>query len=84
MDMRHPDGVTVKHVYLPRRSLLVMAGAARYQWTHGIASRKTDMVGIISASASLQTSVRLRNEATYPIFVHRFSRISFRSLIFVG
>ena len=44
MDMRHPDGVRVKNVYLPRGSLLVMEGAARYEWSHGIASRKTDMV----------------------------------------
>lgn len=44
MDMRHPDGVRVKNVYLPRGSLLVMQGAARYEWSHGIASRKTDMV----------------------------------------
>lgn len=44
MDMRHPDGVRAKNVYLPRGSLLVMEGAARYEWSHGIASRKTDMV----------------------------------------
>ncbi|CAN0517482.1 unnamed protein product, partial [Ectocarpus sp. 12 AP-2014] len=44
MDMRHPDGVRVKNLYLPRGSLLVMEGPARYEWSHGIASRKTDMV----------------------------------------
>lgn len=44
MDMRHPDGERVKNVFLPRGSLLVMEGAARYKWSHGIASRKTDMV----------------------------------------
>lgn len=44
MDMRHPDGLRVRNVYLPRGSLLVMEGAARYEWSHGIASRKTDMV----------------------------------------
>lgn len=43
MVMRHPDG-RVKHVWLARRSLLVMAGAARYEWTHGIPCRKTDVV----------------------------------------
>lgn len=47
MDMRHPDGVGVKNVYLPRGSLLVMEGAARYEWSHGIASRKTDMVCVL-------------------------------------
>ena len=44
MDMRHPDGKRVMNVYLPRGSLLIMEGAARYEWSHGIASRKTDMV----------------------------------------
>lgn len=44
MDMRHPDGVRARNVYLPRGSLLVMEGAARYEWSHGIASRKTDLV----------------------------------------
>lgn len=43
MTMRHPDG-TVKHLWLARRSLLVLTGAARYQWTHRITCRKTDVV----------------------------------------
>lgn len=46
MDMRHPNGVRSKNVYLPRGSLLVMEGPARYKWSHGIASRKTDMVSV--------------------------------------
>ena len=29
---------------LPRRSLLVLSGEARYEWTHGIGSRTTDLV----------------------------------------
>ncbi|KAG8523386.1 Alkylated DNA repair protein alkB-8 [Galemys pyrenaicus] len=43
MDFKHPDGVTVQ-VMLPRRSLLVMTGEARYLWTHGITPRKFDTV----------------------------------------
>ncbi len=31
-------------VVLPRRSLLTLQGPARYQWSHGLASRKTDKV----------------------------------------
>lgn len=34
MDFRHPDGQKVA-VFLPRRSLLVMTGEARYLWSHG-------------------------------------------------
>ena len=60
MDMRHPDGIRVKNVYLPRGSLLVMEGAARYEWSHGIASRKTDMVrGYFSSTPRLSSTYRL-------------------------
>ena len=57
MDMRHPDGVGVKNVYLPRGSLLVMEGAARYEWSHGIASRKTDMVCFVSCCVFLHVDL---------------------------
>ncbi|XP_053312443.1 alkylated DNA repair protein alkB homolog 8 [Spea bombifrons] len=43
MDFKHPDGTSVP-VMLPRRSLLVMSGEARYLWTHGITPRKFDIV----------------------------------------
>lgn len=43
MDFRHPDGRKVP-VFLQRRSLLIMAGEARYLWTHGIAARQFDEV----------------------------------------
>jgi len=33
-----------KLVHVPARSLLIMTGPARYQWRHGIVSRKTDTV----------------------------------------
>ncbi|CAM9176823.1 unnamed protein product [Ascophyllum nodosum] len=60
MDMRHPDGSRVKNVYLPRRSLLVMEGAARYEWSHGIASRKTDMVDGVLKKRSTRVSLTFR------------------------
>ena len=31
--------------YLAPRSLALMQGAARYEWAHGIAARKSDVVG---------------------------------------
>ena len=31
-------------VYLPERSVIVLSGEARYEWTHGIARRFTDLV----------------------------------------
>ena len=33
-----------KHVWLPRRSLLVLEKEARYNWCHGISPRKFDNV----------------------------------------
>ena len=33
-----------KYLWLPARSLLVLRGAARYSWSHGIAPRTTDKV----------------------------------------
>ena len=42
MEMRL--GSQHRAIYLPPRSLLVMAGPARYQWQHYIPHRKSDMV----------------------------------------
>lgn len=33
-----------EHVWLPRRSLLILCSDARYLWSHGIASRKFDKI----------------------------------------
>ena len=37
-------GVVCKALLLPRRSALVLHGAARYAWQHGIANRKSDLI----------------------------------------
>lgn len=54
MDFRHDDG---RHysVLLPRRSLTIMSGECRYNWTHGIAPRKMD---IMSSDDGLQVLKR--------------------------
>lgn len=33
-----------KHVYFPKRALVVFSGEARYAWQHGIATRKVDKI----------------------------------------
>ena len=43
MDFKSPDGAHFP-VLLPRRSLVVLTGAARYQFTHAITPRKSDVV----------------------------------------
>nr|XP_054923816.1 alkylated DNA repair protein alkB homolog 8-like isoform X2 [Dermacentor andersoni] len=43
MNFRHPDGRQVAQV-LPPCSALILSGDSRYVWSHGIASRKFDVV----------------------------------------
>ncbi|KAL0272725.1 UNVERIFIED_CONTAM: hypothetical protein PYX00_005587 [Menopon gallinae] len=43
MDFKDSDGRSCS-VFLPERSLCVMSGDSRYGWTHGIATRKSDMI----------------------------------------
>lgn len=45
---------------LERRSLLLLHGIARYQWTHGIAARKTDSIGSFSFRRGLRVSLTFR------------------------
>jgi hypothetical protein len=40
----HSDGGELRSVYLPPRSVIVLTGEARYNWTHGIEKRNFDMV----------------------------------------
>ncbi len=44
MDFREPQQQRKTSLLLPPRSVLVFTGAARYQWTHGIAARKADLL----------------------------------------
>ena len=41
---RHEAGAPIHTLWLPPRSALVLSGAARYVYTHGIVSRKGDLV----------------------------------------
>ena len=42
MDFRQPDAGRRESLLLERRSLLILSDAARYDWQHGIARRKSD------------------------------------------
>lgn len=61
MDFRRPsngsgdDADVQRSIWLPPRSLLLMTGAARYGWTHGITPRHMDVVPA-SSSSSLSSS----------------------------
>ncbi|XP_035681426.1 alkylated DNA repair protein alkB homolog 8-like [Branchiostoma floridae] len=57
MDFKHPSGKRVS-IVLPARSLLVMAGEARYLWTHGIIPRKMDPVPVKGQEDSMTLARR--------------------------
>ena len=58
--MEFRKGDTKKLVYLPRRSLLLMSGDARYSWEHMIVTRKTDTVDGEVLPRGLRVSLTLR------------------------
>lgn len=60
MEFRQPDEARKKLVHLPPRSLLLMSGAARYQWEHMIVTRRTDTVQGNVIPRGLRVSLTLR------------------------
>lgn len=48
-------------VMLESRSLVILSGEARYNWTHGIASRKSDNFNGIKSERKLRISMTYRN-----------------------
>ncbi len=60
MEFRKPDG-TKRSVYVPRRSLMVFTGEARFLWTHGIAQRRTDLVRDSVVGRTRRVSLTLRH-----------------------
>ncbi|EDW01655.1 alkylated DNA repair protein alkB homolog 8 [Drosophila grimshawi] len=58
MDFRR--GIELVHVLLPRRSLLIMSGESRYDWTHGIKPKHIDVLPTPAGSLTTQA----RNKRT--------------------
>ncbi len=54
MDFHSPDGGPSRPVLLPRRSLMVMSGEARYKYAHGIASRVSDVIPVTGGGLTLR------------------------------
>lgn len=54
-----PDQDTLSH-YLDPGSLLVLRGASRFDWTHGIPPRKSDVVGGTSLPRGRRVSLTFR------------------------
>ena len=55
-----PTSAAKVSVVLPRRSVLVLNDAARYSWTHAIATRKTDLIGDVVKPRGVRTSLTFR------------------------
>jgi len=51
---------TKKLVYLPRRSLVLLSGASRYEWEHQIVTRQTDTYNGVIIPRGLRISLTLR------------------------
>jgi alkylated DNA repair dioxygenase AlkB len=60
MDFYALEGETVLHQVLEPCSLLIMEKEARYQWKHGIAARKNDVLEGISFSRGRRLSLTFR------------------------
>lgn len=56
-------------VLLPRRSLLVLQGEARYGWSHGLASRKTDKINgqLVARGRRVSLSFRRLRKGSPPV-----------------
>lgn len=69
MEFRRPgsDGVEgVEPVLLPPRSLVVMTGASRYEWTHAIQPRLFDVVDGARVDRKRRLSITFRKVQTTP------------------
>lgn len=66
MVFKHLQTVAAVPVLLEPGSLLVMRGEARYQWKHGIPSRKADLYEGRTIQRLRRVSITLRTIATQP------------------
>jgi alkylated DNA repair dioxygenase AlkB len=61
MDFTHSLNGDRHPVWLERRSIVVINGAARYEWKHGIARRRKDAIGEFVVPRSRRVSLTFRN-----------------------
>lgn len=60
MDFRHKTSNLKKSMVLPPRSLLIIGGDARYQWSHGISHRKYDVIEGVLTERTRRVSLTFR------------------------
>jgi len=69
MEFRRPDAdgaLGVEPVLLPPRSLVVMTGASRYEWTHAIQPRLFDVIDGVHVDRRRRLSITFRKVQTTP------------------
>lgn len=59
--MQFTNAKRKEEIYLEPCSLIVLSGEARYQWTHAIPSRKSDMVNGFKIQRDRRVSLTFRN-----------------------
>lgn len=64
MDFIHLKSKTKIEALLEPRSLAVIKGSARYEWSHGISARKTDIFKTYKIDRTLRISLTFRNVIT--------------------
>lgn len=60
MDFTEVATEVKRSVFLPRRSLVIISEDARYKWKHGIAKRKSDMMGGQKTARGRRISITFR------------------------
>ncbi|OQS01355.1 alkylated DNA repair protein alkB 8 [Achlya hypogyna] len=65
MDFRHPDG-RVESLLLAPRSLYIMNGASRYQWTHCVQPRSFDVIDGCKVPRARRVSITFRKLQATP------------------
>lgn len=60
MQLRNTRDNRKEELYLHERSLIVLSGVARYEWTHAIPSRKSDIINGFKIERSRRVSLTFR------------------------
>jgi len=61
MQFSNPKTGQKEELYLAPRSMVILSGAARYEWTHAIPARKSDIVQGFKISRERRVSVTFRS-----------------------
>ncbi len=61
MQFANPQTSAKRDILLKERSLIILSGEARYEWTHSIPARKADIVNSLKINRDRRVSLTFRN-----------------------